>query len=128
MAWRMPASTRVLLMFTATAAPTPALPSVTAPDPATVASTLLSRASTFTPRAADLGGVAQQGDIAVVGRRHRGRAGQGHALLALAPAMPAASVTATPVRRADRARSPATSRLPTRATSARASPPSPFML
>ena len=51
MAWRMPASTRVLLMFTATAAPTPALPSVTAPDPATVASTLPSRASTFTPRA-----------------------------------------------------------------------------
>ena len=52
--WRMPASTLLVLTLTATAAPTPALPSELATAPATVASTLRSRASNVTSRALTL--------------------------------------------------------------------------
>lgn len=47
----MPASTWVLLTLTAMAAPTPALPSEIAPEPAIVTSTLASRAVMVTSRA-----------------------------------------------------------------------------
>ncbi|KAG1242629.1 hypothetical protein G6F65_022921 [Rhizopus arrhizus] len=52
--WRMPASTLRVLTLTAIAAPTPALPSELAAAPATVASTLRSRAWMVMSRAATL--------------------------------------------------------------------------
>ena len=49
--WRMPASALLVLTLTAIAAPTPALPSELATAPATVASTLRSRACKVMSRA-----------------------------------------------------------------------------